>query len=200
MVEDEQQPAENRVALGDADFKQQLTAIIPPLRAFSRGLCSNRSMADDMVQEALLKGWAARGSYAAGTNFRAWMFMILRNHYYTTIRRESRMVAWDPEASERIMVTAPTQESGIDLADVERALQKISPEQREVLLLVGANSMSYEEAAAVMGCALGTIKSRLARGRTALLALVEGDDDGNATAERPAQTGKLLPRAANKSR
>jgi RNA polymerase sigma-70 factor (ECF subfamily) len=105
------------------------------------------------------------------------MFMILRNHYYTAIRRDSRMLAWDPEASERIMVTPATQEAGIHLADVERALQQISPKQREVLLLVGANAMSYEEAAQVIGCALGTVKSRLARGRAALLELINGEDD-----------------------
>lgn len=167
-----------RIALGDDEFKQHLVAIIPALRAFARGLCNNRTTADDMVQEALMRGWAARASYAAGTNFRAWMFMILRNHYYTTIRRESRMVTWDPEASERIMITPPTQEAGINLADVERALAKISPEQREVLILVGANALSYEEAAEVIGCALGTIKSRLARGRLALQAMLEAGPEG----------------------
>lgn len=174
MTETEDSPGEH-TSLSDAEFKEQLVGIIPALRVFARGLCSGRAIADDMVQDALMRAWAARQSYAAGSNFRAWMFMILRNQYYTTLRKNSRMVAWDPEAAERILVSPAGQESRIDLIDVANALQHVSPEQREVLLLVGANSMSYEEAAEIVGCAVGTIKSRLARGRTALQALIEGE-------------------------
>lgn len=169
-------PPEERTALSDSDFRQQLVAIIPALRVFARGLCSNRALADDMVQDALTRGWAARKSYAAGSNFRAWMFMILRNQYYTTARKNARIVPWDPEAAERILVTPASQDWGIEVSDVTAALQKISPEQREVLLLVGANGLSYQEAAEIAGCAIGTIKSRLARGRVALQALLEGED------------------------
>lgn len=164
----------------DKDFRDQLVAIIPSLRAFARGLCGNRDMADDMVQDAMTRAWAARQSYAAGSNFRAWMFMILRNHYYTTLRKNARMVSWDPEVAERVLVAGPTQQDGLNVQDVQAALQKLPAEQREVLLLIGANGVSYEEAAEIMGCAIGTIKSRLARGRVALAALIEGpalDDD-----------------------
>lgn len=177
-------PPQRHTSLSDAEFKQQLVGIIPALRVFARGLCSGRAIADDMVQDALMRAWAARQSYAAGSNFRAWMFMILRNQYYTTLRKNSRMVAWDPEAAERILISPPGQESRIDLIDVANALQHVSPEQREVLLLVGANAMSYEEAAEVVGCAVGTIKSRLARGRTALQALIEGEPGSRAANSR----------------
>ncbi len=157
------------------EFKQQMLALIPSLRAFARGLCGNRDLADDLSQEAMARAWAARDSFTPGTNFRAWMFMILRNQFYTTIRKNSRMTSWDPEAAERLLVTPATQHVGIDLADLERAMAKLPVEQREMLMLVAAGGMSYEEAAVVTGCALGTVKSRIARGRGALTKMIEGD-------------------------
>jgi RNA polymerase sigma-70 factor (ECF subfamily) len=187
--------APKTVPLDDKDFRDQLVAIIPSLRAFARGLCGTRDMADDMVQDAMTRAWAARQSYAAGSNFRAWMFMILRNHYYTTLRKNARMVSWDPEVAERVLVAAPTQQDGLNVRDVQKALQKLPAEQREVLLLIGANGVSYEEAADIMGCAIGTIKSRLARGRVALTALIDGPaykDEPSGKGPRPpalSQTG-----------
>lgn len=169
---DNEQP---RNALSESDFRDQLVAIIPQLRTFARGLCSGRAIADDMVQEALIRAWAARASYESGTNFRAWIFMILRNQFYTTARKMSRMVPWDPEAAERIMVTPATQEWQLEVGDVANALQQLPAEQREVLMLVGANGLSYIEAAEIAGCAVGTIKSRLARGRAAIALILEGD-------------------------
>lgn len=188
-------PTPKTVPLDDKDFRDQLVAIIPPLRAFARGLCGTRDLADDMVQDAMTRAWAARQSYAAGSNFRAWMFMILRNHYYTTLRKNARMVSWDPEVAERVLVAAPTQQDGLNVRDVQAALQKLPAEQREVLLLIGANGVSYEEAADIMGCAIGTIKSRLARGRVALTALIDGPaykDEPSGKGPRPpalSQTG-----------
>jgi RNA polymerase sigma-70 factor, ECF subfamily len=158
----------------DQIFRDQLVALIPSLRSFARGLCGGRDMADDLAQDAMTRAWAARESYAQGTNFRAWMFMILRNQFYTTIRKSSRMTSWDPELAERVLVEAPAQQEGIHVSDVAKALQKLPVEQREVLLLIGANGASYEEAAEIIGCAIGTVKSRLARGRKALAVLIDG--------------------------
>ena len=158
----------------DQLFRDQLVALIPSLRSFARGLCGWRDMADDLAQDAMMRGWAARASFTPGTNFRAWMFMILRNQFYTTIRKNKRMTSWDPEVAERVLVEAPSQQSAIHVADVAKALQKLPAEQREVLLLVGANGVSYEEAAEIIGCAMGTIKSRMARGRKALALLIDG--------------------------
>jgi RNA polymerase sigma-70 factor (ECF subfamily) len=160
----------------DQQFRDQMVALIPSLRSFARGLCGWRDMADDMAQEAMLRGWAARASFTPGTNFRAWMFMILRNHFYTTLRKDRRMTSWDPEVAERMLVEAPSQQDAIHVADVAKALQKLPAEQREVLLLIGANGVSYEEAAVIAGCAIGTIKSRLARGRKALALLIDGPE------------------------
>ena len=159
------------------EFRRQLQDIIPSLRAFARGLCGTRELADDLAQEAMMRAWAARDSFEPGTNFRAWIFMILRNHFYTTIRKNARMTSWDPEAAERILVQEPAQQHAIHMSDVEKALQQLPAEQREMLLLVGAGGASYEEAAEIAGCALGTVKSRLARGRTALAAIINGPAD-----------------------
>jgi len=163
----------------DQIFRDQLVALIPSLRSFARGLCGGRDMADDLAQDAMTRAWAARASYAQGTNFRAWMFMILRNQFYTTIRKNSRMTSWDPEVAERVLVEAPAQQEGIHVSDVAKALQKLPAEQREVLLIIGANGASYEEAAEIIGCAIGTVKSRLARGRKALALLIDGPDPDN---------------------
>jgi RNA polymerase sigma-70 factor, ECF subfamily len=177
-VEVAQKPAANS---GDAEaFREQLLAVIPALRGFSRGLCGNRELADDMAQDAMMRAWAAQASFTPGTNFRAWIFMILRNQFYTTIRRNSRMVSWDPEVAERVLVAQAAQHDGLNLQDVQIAMQKLPAEQREVLILIGANGLSYEEAAEVMGCAIGTIKSRLARGRAALATLINGTAEYNA--------------------
>lgn len=163
----------------DRIFRDQLVALIPSLRTFARGLCGTRDLADDMAQDAMLRGWAARASFIPGSNFRAWMFMILRNQFYTTIRKNRRTVSLEPELAERMLVEAPAQQHQIHLADVAKALLKLPPEQREVLLLIGANGLSYDEAAEVVGCAIGTIKSRLARGRKALALLIDGPENGD---------------------
>ena len=162
----------------DKLFRDQLVALLPSLRAFARGLCRHREMADDLAQDTMMRAWAARASYTQGSNFRAWMFMIMRNQFYTTLRKNARTTSLDPEVAERVLFVAPAQQNGINVDDVAKALQKLPAEQREVLLLVGANGLSYEEAAEIMGCAMGTIKSRLARGRAALALLIDGSADG----------------------
>lgn len=161
----------------DKIFRDQLVALLPSLRAFSRGLCGNREMADDLAQDTMMRAWAARESYAQGANFRAWMFMIMRNQFYTTVRKNARTTSLDPEVAERVLVVAPAQQNGINVNDVAKALQTLSAEQREVLLLIGASGLTYEEAAEVVGCAMGTVKSRLARGRAALSLLINGPAD-----------------------
>lgn len=172
-------PAERPVRSSSerAEFREQMVKLIPALRSFARGLCGNRDLADDLAQDAMMRAWAAQDSFTPGTNFRAWMFMIVRNQFYTTIRKNSRMTSWDPEAAERILVTPATQGQTVEVNEVAEALKKLPDEQREMLLLIGAGGMSYEEAAEIAGCAIGTVKSRLARGRAALSLLINGPDE-----------------------
>ena len=159
-----------------SDFKRELTEVIPHLRAFSRGLCGRPDMADDLVQEALLKAWAAQERFEPGTSMRAWTFVILRNAYLTDMRRNRFRGEYDEGVAERILVAPAGQEEPLHLSDMHRALLTLPPERREALLLVGAGGFSYEEAAQICDCAVGTIKSRVGRARATLNAmLAEGN-------------------------
>mgnify|MGYP002777041945 CR=1 FL=1 len=168
--------------LSDREFRDEMVKIMPPLRAFARGLCGQRELADDLAQESLACAWAARHSFAKGTNFRAWMYTILRNQFYSNLRKNWRTESWDPDLAAQQLIAPGSPLDALHLNDVSSALQKLPAKQREVLMLVGAGGMPYEEAAEVIGCAIGTIKSRLARGRAALTALIDGtpiDEDAD---------------------
>ncbi|MXO73338.1 sigma-70 family RNA polymerase sigma factor [Altererythrobacter buctensis] len=160
----------------DADraaFKRDLAAVVPHLRAFARGLCGRPDMADDLVQETMLKAWAAQDRFEPGTSMRAWTFVILRNIYLTDMRRNRFRGEYDELVAERILVEPAGQEAPLHLADLHSALLTLPPERREALLLVGAGGFSYEEAAEICGCAVGTIKSRVGRARAALSQMIE---------------------------
>jgi RNA polymerase sigma factor (sigma-70 family) len=165
-----------RVALSDVDFKSELGQVIPQLRAFGRSLSGNRDLADDLVQETLLKAWAARGRFQAGTNMRAWTFIILRNLFLSQMRRARFTGEWDDLVADRLLAAPAGQDRQVELGDVERALVRLPQSQREALILVGAGGFAYEEAAEICGVAVGTIKSRVARGRVALEALMDGNE------------------------
>lgn len=165
-----------RVALSDTDFKAELALVIPQLRAFGRSLSGNRDLADDLVQETLLKAWAARNRFQAGTNMRAWTFIILRNLFLSQMRRSRFTGEWDDLVADRLLAAPAGQDRQIELGDVERALQHLPASQREALILVGAGGFAYEEAAEICGVAVGTIKSRVARGRVALENLMAGNE------------------------
>lgn len=156
-----------------ASFKRELTTVIPHLRAFARGLCGRPDLADDLVQETLLKAWAAQERFEPGTSMRAWTFVILRNAYLTDMRRNRFRADYDETVAERILTAPAAQEGPLHLSDMHRALLTLPPERREALLLVGAGGFSYEEAAQICQCAVGTIKSRVGRARAALSAMIE---------------------------
>lgn len=174
--------AEKPKPLSDSEFKEQLAQVIPHLRAFGRSLSGNRDTADDLVQETLLKAWAARERFQAGTNMRAWTFIILRNLFLSQMRRSKFKGEWDDLTADKLLAAPASQDRHVELGDMQRALMELPETQREALILVGAGGFAYEEAAEICGCAVGTIKSRVARGRTALEALME--------------EGKLKPREA----
>ncbi len=165
------EPVEH-VSLSDPEFKKQLALVIPHLRAFGRSLSGNRDLADDLVQETLLKAWAARKRFQAGTNMRAWTFIILRNLFLSQMRRARFKGEWDDLVADRVLAAPASQDKHVELADMQRALMHLPQPQREALILVGAGGFAYEEAADICGVAVGTIKSRVARGRVALEALM----------------------------
>lgn len=152
----------------DAEFKAELEKLIPQLRAFARSLCGHRELADDLAQEALLKAWAARDRFQPGTNLRAWVFIILRNIFLSQMRRARFKGEWDEGVAARTLAAPAAQEQQMQVGDLQRALMRLPAAQREALILVGAGGFSYEEAAKICDCAIGTIKSRVARARVAL--------------------------------
>ena len=156
----------------DEDFRVKMLELLPYLRAFARTLCGHRDGADDLTQEAIRIAWQNRHMFAVGTNMKAWLFTIQRNTYYSAQRRTWRQVGWDEEAMDRRLVTGASQHSGVELTDLKRAMSTLPDQQREALILVGAGGFSYQEAAAICGCAVGTMKSRASRARQTLIAMM----------------------------
>ena len=135
-------------------------------------MCGNPDRADDLVQETLVKAWSNLGSFIEGTNLPAWLFTILRNIYYSEYRKRRREVPDSDGAIAAKLATAPAQGGHMDFLDFRAALQKLPPDQRESLILIGASGLSYEEAAGVCCCAVGTMKSRVNRARNRLIELL----------------------------
>ncbi len=160
----------------DDAFRTELTALIPQLRAFARTLCGDPVAADDLAQDAMLKAWDARESFEMGTNMKAWTFMILRNQFYSEKRRSWRQSQLDQEVAERTLMAVDDPEAPVALDELRQGLGMLPAEQREALILVGAGGFAYEEAAAICGCAVGTVKSRVSRARRALQEILESGD------------------------
>nr|WP_260580748.1 sigma-70 family RNA polymerase sigma factor [Sphingopyxis sp. PET50] len=161
--------------LDDAAFKKELAAMLPHLRAFGRSLCGNADLADDLVQETMLKAWKARTQYIPGpSSMKSWAFVILRNCFLSQMRRRKFTADYDEIAAERLLVAPDDQDDSLHLGDVQRGLMMLPVDQREALVLIGAGQLSYEEAAAICGCAVGTMKSRVSRARTALQDILDG--------------------------
>lgn len=170
----------------DQAFKRELVTLIPHLRAFARTLTGDPTAADDLAQDAMMKAWDARASFQLGTNMKAWTFMILRNQFYSEKRRSWRQSQLDQEAAERTLVAVDDPEAPVALDELRLSLGMLPAEQREALILVGAGGFAYEEAAAICGCAVGTVKSRVSRARRALQAILEAgayDRDGRSAGE-----------------
>ncbi len=172
-AKDKQRPAAN------PKTKEDLLALIPNLRAFAISLCGHHERADDLVQETLLKAWGHLDSFQEGTNLRAWLFTILRNSYFSEMRKRRREVEDSDGKKAASLSVAPAQQGHVDMQDFRKALDLLPPDQREALVLVGAAGMSYEEAAEIAHCAVGTIKSRVNRARIKLANLL-GIDGANA--------------------
>jgi RNA polymerase sigma-70 factor (ECF subfamily) len=153
-------------------FSQQLLAAIPKLRAFALSLAAHADHADDLVQDTLMKAWHHQNSFQPGTNIRAWLFTILRNQYFSQLRKRRREVE-DAGGDYAASVTTPgEQESQLDMADLRIALQQLPLDQREAVVLVGASGFSYQEVAEICGVPVGTVKSRVSRARSKLAVLL----------------------------
>ena len=156
----------------DTAFRREFLAMVPRLHKFAMSLTKNPSQADDLVQDTLLRAWRSRARFSAGTNLGAWLFTIMRNAFYSAHRKHAREVAdRDGDHAERV-ATVPEQSGHIDLQDARAALEKLPDPMREALLLVAVENLSYEEAAQVMGCRIGTVKSRVWRAREQLAAIL----------------------------
>jgi RNA polymerase sigma-70 factor, ECF subfamily len=190
---------------------QEMVALVPQMHTFARSLTRDGTRADDLVQEALARALANLDRFRPGTNLKAWLFTIVRNEHYSQLRRrkfEAHGVDTDslPEPS-----VPPDHDGDLEVRDLNRALATLSPGQRTALILVSASGFSYEEAAKICGCAVGTIKSRVARARDTLMAILDGrapqgaardDEDFESEKVTPARytrrhgTGRAVPAMA----
>ena len=163
----------------DASVRDAVLAAVPSLRAFAISLCGNVDRADDLVQETLLRALANINSFQPGTNMSAWLFTILRNHFRSEYRKRRHEVEDGDGSYAETLKSHPEQYGRVEFEEFRTALAKLPPDQREALVLVGASGFSYEEAASICECAVGTIKSRVNRARTQLSELmsVENVDD-----------------------
>ena len=159
----------------EKDFRQGLVEMVPVLRAFARSLCGKRDLADDLAQETLAKALQARDKFRPGTNLKAWLFVILRNEFYSNHRRAKTVSNYAAAEGMHSDAREPEHHASLDLSDLMRAGNQLPFEQKEALILT-AGEFSYDEAAAICGCAVGTIKSRVSRARKRLESLVEGKD------------------------
>jgi RNA polymerase sigma-70 factor (ECF subfamily) len=176
----------------DPAIRDQVLAAVPSLRAFAISLSGNVDRADDLVQETLLRALAHIDSFQAGTNMPAWLFTILRNLFRSEYRKRQREVEDGDGRYAESLKSHPEQIGRVEFNEFRSALAKLPPDQREALILVGASGFSYEAAASICGCAVGTIKSRVNRARTRLadLLAIDGVDDfGADRATRAVLTG-----------
>jgi RNA polymerase sigma-70 factor, ECF subfamily len=159
------------------EFRDQLVAAIPGLRAFGFSLTARNDRADDLVQETLMKAWKHSDSFEPGSNLKAWLYTILRNEFYSQMRKQRREVEdADGFYANRVAVRAE-QDGHLDMADMRAALAQLPDDQRVAIVLVGASGFSYEEAAGICKVAVGTIKSRVNRARARLASRLQTGTD-----------------------
>lgn len=175
------------------ELKQEIIALLPSLRGFARSLTRNDTEAEDLMQETLVKAIGNIHQFTPGTNLRAWLFTIQRNTFYTAYHRSRREPPIDNEAMDGLSCQ-PSQEWSLKLRRVHDALHLLPAEQREALMLIGGAGLTYEEAAEICGCALGTIKSRVNRARARLLEMLD-EDRGEEHGDRGRQRALADPAA-----
>jgi RNA polymerase sigma-70 factor (ECF subfamily) len=167
---------EARVSRRSKHLRNQILAFLPHLRAFALHLTHDGGRSDDLVQTTLLRAWTNLERFQPDTNLEAWLFAILRNSFHSEYRKRRREVEDPDSAYARRLMVQPEQEARVMLDDVQQALMRLPLEQREAILLIGCQGESYEDAAALCGVAVGTMKSRVNRARTQLVVLLQMED------------------------
>ncbi|MCB1427366.1 MAG: RNA polymerase sigma factor [Brucellaceae bacterium] len=163
----------------DRAFKRSMLAALPNLRAFAVSLTGKHDKADDLVQETIMKAWSKQHLFQPGSNMNAWLFTILRNEFYSQMRKRGREIQDSDGLFTERMSVHPAQYGALDLQDFRAALDQLPADQREAIILVGASGFAYEEAAEICGCAIGTIKSRVNRARNRLAELLSVSGEGD---------------------
>jgi RNA polymerase sigma-70 factor (ECF subfamily) len=148
-------------------IRDALSALVPQMRAFARSLCRDATRADDLAQDAMASAWRHRSTFVVGTNLTAWVSTIVRNQFYSDRRRSWRDCQLDDDEAETLVAISDPY-FALELDDVRRAMLELPDEQREALALIGVSGLAYEEVATICGCAEGTVKSRVSRGRRRL--------------------------------
>ncbi len=161
----------------EIDPRDELVTHLPAMRAFAMSLARNPAAADDLVQDAVVKAWSNFDKFEPGTNMRAWLFTILRNTYYSLHRKRRREVEDPDGVMAEQLSEKPHHDGRLAMNDFREAFAQLPAEQREALVLVGAEGFAYEEVAQMCGCAVGTIKSRTNRARKRLAELLQLDDE-----------------------
>jgi RNA polymerase sigma-70 factor (ECF subfamily) len=179
----------------ETETRALLLDAIPALRAFAFSLTYDLDRSDDLVQDTLIRAWVKADSFQPGTNFMAWLFTILRNLFYSDLRKRKRETEDVDGVLAGRLASLPEQEGHVELAEFRRALDRLPYSQREAPILVGAQSFTYEEAAEICGVAVGTVKSRVSRARlrlAELLGLTSGDEIGADAVTRAALGGSCV--------
>jgi RNA polymerase sigma-70 factor (ECF subfamily) len=172
------------------DLTEEFRAVLPRLQGYARSLTRKVDTAEDLVQDTLLRAWASQNQFVPGTNFRAWIFTIMRHRFLDTCRRNrALLLPIDDLIDHPRLSLTPEQDAKLELEEVAHAYWRLSPNHREILTLVGALGLEYEEAAEVIGCKTGTVRSRLSRARDELQKQL---DQGEGTLARPRKAPRQL--------
>jgi RNA polymerase sigma-70 factor (ECF subfamily) len=149
-------------------MKDDVVALLPDLRAFARFMCREREAADDLVQNTILQALDKQAQFQPGTNLKGWLFTIMRNRFYSDLRAQRRRPTPIEETNAAPMIAVDNPEATLALKELSVAIWKLSPQSREALILIGAGGFSYEEAARLCDCSVGTLKARVSRARKLL--------------------------------
>jgi RNA polymerase sigma-70 factor (ECF subfamily) len=167
-------------------FREDLTELLPQLRAYARSLTrGDMSLADDLVQDAVVNALRAEHQYTPGTNLKAWLFTILRNRFLSSSNRKYHHAEQGDLDLDSLASVPATQDSAIEVHEFRRAFRKLSAAHREILVLTILHGLPYQDVGVMLGCEVGTVKSRVNRARAQLKRMLMGDEPEMVEAARP---------------